>query len=350
MYPRLIVDKEKYRHNLQKLKDLCDPAGLSFMAVTKVFRAAEPLVEIINEEAPGFIADSRVENLQKMQTDLPKVLLRLPSVHAADAVVEAADISLNSEVETIHRLDAAAEKLGITHGVILMVDIGDLREGVYYQEDVPSLAKEIDAMQHIRFEGIGTNLTCYGGVLPTRETLGRLDRIKDDIETTLGRKLAVVSGGNSSHLHLLMQERSIGSFDNLRIGEALALGRETAYGEILTGFHDDVFVLEADVIEIKDKPSLPEGKIGMAAFGRKPKFIDKGIMRRAILGIGEQDVVPGDLQPIDDLDLLGSSSDHLIADVSRMKNLRVGSVVSFKPTYGGLLSLMTSDYVVKAYV
>jgi len=352
MYPRILIDTNKYRDNVRAMKKLCARQELTLMGVTKVFCAESGLVDVLNEEKVDFIADSRIENLQKMKTEIPKVLLRLSSQHEVDEVVRHADYSLNSDRETIRMLDRAAKRAKRKHGVILMVDIGDLREGIYYREDIVSLAEEIEAMTGVVLAGLGTNLTCYGGVIPDAETLERLVKIVRAVEDAIARELAIVSGGNSSHIPLLQENVRVEKINNLRVGEALALGRETAYGNKIDGFHDDVFILETDILEIGDKPSVPEGTIGMDAFGKKPSFQDKGMMKRAILAVGKQDVEHSELLPLDTaIDLIGSSSDHVIADLSRSEtNYQTGDVLRFKLTYGSLLSLMTSPYVVKRYV
>lgn len=350
-YPKVTIDRKKYSENLGRMMKTLEAYGLDMMVVTKVFRADPALVETINSFEVPYIADSRIENLKSIKTDAQKVLLRLPSIHEASEVVKEADISLNSELTTIHALNEAAKTIGKTHKVILMVDIGDLREGIYYKNGVFEDAKKIESLSNIDLFGIGTNITCYGGVLPTKNTLQKLDDSVRSVESAIGRKLTMVSAGNSSHLAFLKAGHPK-SITNLRIGEALALGRETAYGAILDGFHDDVFTLEADIIELKEKPSLPEGEIGMDAFGKRPAFKDLGYRKRAILAIGKQDVGHEELHPLDEaITLIGSSSDHIIADVTDSPNAyKVGDVMKFKLTYGSVLSLMTSPYVVKVHV
>ena len=112
----------------------------------------------------------------------------------------------------------------------------------------------------------------------------------------------------------------------------------------------DVFVLEAEIIEIKEKPSFPIGIIGMDAFGKTPEFVDKGNMLRAILAIGKQDVDYKELIPFDTVNLLGSSSDHIIVDIGESHNIyKTGDTMKFNLTYASILSLMTSKYVTKYY-
>ncbi len=352
MYPRLVIDTEKYRYNVNRIQNLCHRHGLSMMAVTKVFCAAKPLTQVLKEEKVDYIADSRLTNLRKISTTIPKVLLRLVSLYEVDEVVNVTNISLNSELSVIKALDKAAEKYDQKHGIIIMVDIGDLREGVYYKENLDLIIEEVLKLNHIELKGLGTNLTCYGGIIPTKETLKKLIDIVNHVEEKFDIDIDIVSGGNSSHLHLLNKDIHIDRINNLRIGEALALGRETAFGEQLEMLYNDVFTLEADIIELQKKPSVPEGDIGMDAFGKKPKFTDLGVINRAILGIGRQDVDYYELVPYDkNVRLIGSSSDHVIAGITDMDTrYKVGDVLRFKLTYGSLLSLMTSEYVEKYYV
>ncbi len=350
-YPRMTIDLKKYKHNLVRMKKHLEANDLDMMVVSKVFRADPRLMKVINDVKVPYVADSRIENLQGMQTDAEKVLLRLPSIHELSEVVRHADISLNSELATIHGLNEASKNQGVVHKVIFMVDIGDLREGAYHTEPISDYAKEIESLSHIKLYGIGTNVTCHGGVLPTKSTIQKLDKVVRSVQSVIGRPLKMISGGNSSQLAFL-DAAPKGTMTNLRIGEALALGRETSYGTTLEGFYDDVFVLEADIVEAKVKPSYPEGETGMDAFGKKPVFKDKGTRKRAILAIGKQDVDHNELMPFDEsVTLIGSSSDHIIADITdSMTDYTVGDTLRFKLKYGSLLSLMTSPYVVKAYV
>ena len=346
--PNAVICPTKYAKNIAHLHGVMKRNGISVMAVTKVFRADQQLIDVINQSEIEFVADSRIDNLKTIKTDKPKVLLRMPTMAEAKETVQYADISLNSELATIKALDQAAKALNQTHRIILMFDLGDLREGIYYQDDYMPIVSEILKLEHITIEGIGTNLTCFGGVIPTPETLEKLLVIKTDIEITHHIEIHLVSGGNSSSYKLVSEGRQPKGINNLRIGEALILGRETAYGNPIPGMHDDVITLEAEVIECKDKPSMPEGELGMDAFGNKVHFTDYGIMRRAILSVGRQDVACEDLIPPEGVEVLGCSSDHLIVRLHN-QDVQIGDTITFKLTYGGILRVMTSPYVRKCY-
>jgi len=348
MYPRIIINKEKFRHNLKHLLNTCHERNISVMVVSKVFCADHELMSIIIEENADYIADSRIENLIGISSVIPKVMLRLPSIGDAKNIVQHSDISLNSEFSTIKYLDKYSGELNKIHRVILMIDLGDLREGIFYEEEVIETVRKILKLKNIKLMGIGTNLTCYGGIIPSSENLQKLVDYKELIEKEFEIELEIISGGNSSNMELLLDDKLPKEINNIRLGESIVLGRETAFGNYLDNTYADVFTLEAEIIEIKEKPSVPVGEVGMNAFGKTPKFVDKGNVLRAILSIGKQDVDHNELIPYDTVDLIGSSSDHIIVDISDSHNIyEVGDTMLFKLTYSSIMSLMTSKYVTK---
>ncbi len=350
MYPRIIIDTSKFRHNLRYLLDLCHSNGMTMMAVSKVFCADQTLIDIMKEERVDYIADSRIQNLESIICDIPKVLLRLPMISEAEKVVLSSDISLNSELSTVRVLNGFAAKNNVKHGIIVMIDLGDLREGIYDSKELLIFVEETLKLSNIELKGIGVNLTCYGGVIPTTKTLNKLVEYKKLIELKFNIVLDIVTGGNSSNIDLLMNKGIPSEINNIRLGESIVLGRETAFGNYIDNTYDDVFTLEADIIEVKLKPSVPIGQIGMNAFGKVPTFEDKGDILRAIIAIGKQDVDHTELQPFDTVKPIGSSSDHIIVDITEANNIyEVGNTMLFKLTYGSILSLMTSKYVSKHY-
>lgn len=351
MYPRVLINKTKFRHNLKYMLDQCHERNVSVMAVSKVFCADPELVSIMIDEGVDYIGDSRIENLASFATHIPKVLLRLPMYSEAEKVVRHSDISLNSEYATIHELDHQARHLNVKHGIIIMIDLGDLREGVFEEAEVFDLMNRVLKLDNIVVKGIGTNLTCYGGVIPTKETLQKLLDYKTKLENEFNFELDIISGGNSSTVDMLFKGELPEGINNLRLGESIVLSRETAYGMFLDSMYNDIFTLEAEIIELKEKPSIPIGEIGMNAFGKVPIFKDKGIMHRAILAIGQQDVDYKELIPYDTVECIGSSSDHIIVDVSDSYNVyHLGDTILFRLTYASVLSTMTSKYVKKVYV
>jgi len=350
-YPCVEVNLEKLTHNAKTILKMCNKKHIEVTSVTKVFCAQLPIVEAILAAGVTQVADSRILNLKKLK-DLKckKMLLRIPMISEVSEVVNYSDCSLNSEIATIKELGVAAKKSNKTHNIILMVDLGDLREGVLI-EDIVYIVGEIVKLDNVKLIGIGTNVTCYGGVIPDIENLGRLIKIKSNIEKIFSIRLPVISGGNSSSLYMAINDTMPSGINQLRIGESIVLGRETSFGLAVPNCYEDVFELKGEIVEIKSKPTVPTGTIGMDAFGNTPHFEDKGIRKRAIIAIGRQDIRVEGLTPTDsDISIFGASSDHLILDVTdSKKELTVGDIVNFKIDYGCLLAAMTSPYVYKYY-
>lgn len=350
-FPQIEININKIAQNTKNIIDLCSKSNIHVVGVSKVFCARIPIVEAMLSEGIEIIGDSRIENLKRLK-DLKcrKMLLRIPMESSANEVVKYSDISLNSETDTIKSLSKAAKRINKIHSIILMIDVGDLREGIL-ESEVMDTVREILSFSNIRLCGIGTNLTCYGGIIPDENNLGKLISLKVEIEKNFGLSLSVVSGGNSSSLYAVMEGTIPEEINQLRIGEAILLGRETSYGRKVPGCAEDAFVIKGEIIEIKHKPSVPTGKIGVDAFGNIPKFEDKGIIKRAIIALGRQDIVPEGLIPIDQgIDILGASSDHLITDITNCSaNYKLGDIMNFNMNYGCLLRAMTSPYVKKYY-
>lgn len=346
-YPCIEVDLDKIRHNAEAAIIICK--GIDITGVTKVVCSNLQIVKTFIEAGIKTIGDSRILNLKKIK-DFPcqKMLLRIPSKSQVEDVVRYSDISLNSDIDVIREISRECVKQEKVHKIILMLEMGDLREGVM-PYDAVKVSREIVELPGIQFIGVGTNLTCYGGVIPDNDNLGRLIKTRDHIEEELGIKLPVISGGNSSSMYKVVEGTMPEQINSLRLGESILLGHDTAYFRKIPGMYEDAFIVKAEVIEREVKPSVPYGDIGLDAFGNKPKFEDRGYIKRVILAIGRQDVKVSGLIPKDrDIKIIGASSDHLIADVTNSsREYKTGDIVEFGVDYGALLACMTSEYISK---
>lgn len=351
-YPKMIIDLKTIKNNVKSVVGLCNEQGIKVAGVTKVFCGNPKIAKAYIEGGVSYLADSRVENLIRLkEINIPKIMLRLPMKSEVEKVVEYADISLNSELDTIISLSEKALEKGKVHKIILMVDLGDLREGYYDEESLFDSIEKILELKGVKIIGLGTNLTCYGGVIPTKDILSRLALLEEKVERKYNIELEILSGGNSSTVHLL-SDNKIDRLNNLRLGESLVLGSETAYGEQIKGTKNNAFKLQVEVIEAKEKPSLPTGKIGRDAFGNVPTFIDRGVRKRILCAVGKQDIDFGAIYPLDeDIIILGGSSDHLILDSSDSKiDYKVGDIIEFRLSYVGVLRGMTSEYIKKEII
>ncbi|MDA3932646.1 MAG: alanine/ornithine racemase family PLP-dependent enzyme [Tenericutes bacterium] len=351
MYPRIVINTKNILENSRKMVALAKDNHIDYvMAIVKVFSGHFDFIDELIKTGITHIGDSRIQNLKKLnKISLPKILVRIPMLSETSEVVQYSDISLNSELETIKKLNDDAKKANKKHQIILMFDLGDLREGYYHSQDYLKDIEEILKLENINLLGIGTNLTCYGGLVPGKEILNRLVKIKNKIEAHFNMRLKIISGGNSSTVTLFGKNEIPKEINSLRLGESIFFGKETSYSKDIQGFNHDNYVLEAEIIECKMKPSFPEGKTSINSFGEKVDIEDKGMMKRAICAIGKQDVILNNLSPIDaNISVIGGSSDHLILDVTNTE-YKVGDIISFNVNYPGLLHLMNSDYVYKFF-
>ena len=353
MYPRLEINVDKLNTNIKVLSDICKNHNIDMAIVTKSYCAIPEVVEEITKENVDYIADSRISNLKALKhIGLPKILLRIPMLSEVEAVIKYVDISFNSELQTIYKLNEEAKKQNIVHKIVVMVDLGDLREGYFSEHELYSAVEAILKLENIKLYGIATNLTCYGAIIPSEENLGKLAHLAKEIENRYNTRLEFVSGGNSSSIDLMMKYKMPNGITNLRLGEAVVLGRETAYGADLEGTYQDAFKLVCEIVEMKEKPSLPIGEIGVDAFGNRPEYEDKGILTRAIVAIGKQDIDVTSIHPINkEIEILGASSDHMILNLSGCSDkYDIGDKIEFTLEYGGLVSACTSKYVHKKAV
>lgn len=348
--PYLTIDLDKIEHNASTIVGLCKAQGIEVTGVTKVACGHPEVAKAMLRGGVATIADSRLENIHRLKAagiDTGLMLLRLPALSAVEEVVEAAAVSLNSELSVLEGLSRAALGQGKIHEVILMVELGDLREGIRPEELMP-FVRDAGRLPGIRIVGVGTNLACFGGVVPSEKNMEQLVGLADEVEGALGLTLRWISGVNSSGLELIASGRMPRRINHARIGEAILLGRETTHRRPWPDTFQDAFILHAEVLELKRKPSVPVGERAEDAFGGLPVFEDKGERLRVLLNVGREDVDPAGLTPLDTgLTILGASSGYLVADVTDAAALRVGDELAFIPNYSALLAAMTSEYVQK---
>ncbi len=346
--PRIEINLKKIAHNAKKLNRLYGTKGIDVIGVTKAVCGEPNVAAVLIRNGIRILADSRLNNIRRMRRAGIKaefLLLRTPFLSQAEAVVKYADISLNSEISVIKRLSKYAAKQHSIHKIILMVELGDLREGIM-PADLDNTIKQVLELKAIELAGIGTNLACFGGIKPDEEKMNYLSSIAGNIEQKYGLTLRFVSGGNSANYNWFRSTIDSGKINNLRLGESIYLGCETLYRKAISGLYTDAFTLVAEVIESKLKPSLPYGESAQDAFGNITNFNDIGKINRAILGVGLQDVTVSGLTPRSDVEIIGASSDHIIIDAKNTE-LKVGDKVEFDLNYAALLSAMTSPYVFK---
>lgn len=346
--PRLEIDLDKIQHNARTLVERLATQGICVTGVTKATLGSPEVAGALLHAGVRGLGDSRIENIEAMhraQVPASMTLIRSPMLSQVERVVTFADVSFNTELDVINKLSAAAQKANRTHGIVLMVELGDLREGIM-PSDIEHTVRETLRLPNVVIKGIGTNLACRSGVSPDATNMAELSALADAIESTFGLTLDIVSGGNSANLQWALSGADTGRINDLRLGESILLGRDPLNREQINGLFTDAITLIAEVIESKRKPSLPWGDIGQTAFGEGTPTSDRGDIVQTILAIGRQDTDPTGLTPPPSLKILGASSDHLITDSGRDR-VPIGTELAFQLNYSALVRSMTSPFVCK---
>ena len=354
VFPRLVVDTAKIEQNTRVVVGMCAEHGVSVVGVTKACGGAPQVAEAMLRGGVAGLADSRVDNLERLlHIDAEKMLVRSPLHCDMDRAVKAAQLSLNSEPATLRAIDEACERQGVEeHGVILAYDLGDLREGFTNRNELMECAEAAQSLKHVRVRGIGANLNCLSFIQPDTEKLSELVDAAREMQRRFGIDNITVSGGNSATIHMMLHEGLPEGINQLRLGESLLLGRERAHYAYLPGTSNESFIFEAEILELKDKPSKPWGTVGPDSYGVIHEFEDTGMQRRALVAFGHLDADLDVMWPTDpQVKAVASSSDHSVLDLTECdRDYQVGDTVQLRCGYHAAAHAFASPYVEKVYV
>ena len=346
-YPQLEFDLALLRSNADAVISRCRGMGIRVCGVVKGVDGLPEAARVLRTAGAAELGTSRLEQVAKCRAagvPGPWLLIRIPGLTELPDVVALCETSLQSEWPTLLALEEECLRQNKTHRVIVMTDLGDLREGFWDKKELVDVCERVERdLPHVQLAGIGVNLTCYGSTKPTPEKMNELVGLARQVEQRIGRKLEIVSGGATSSFTLVHWGTMPAGVNHLRIGEAILLGKDL---QVDWGIRDmdylrmDALTLRAEVVEVKDKPTYPIGEFAIDAFGRKPVYEDRGIRRRAILALGRADV--GELESLiprePGMTVIGGSSDHCIVDVEDCpRRLQVGDIVEFSLCYSHML-------------
>ena len=346
-YPQLEFDLALLRSNADAVISRCRGMGIRVCGVVKGVDGMPEAARVLRAAGAAELGTSRLEQVARCcaaGVPGPWLLIRIPGLTELPDVVALCETSLQSEWPTLLALEEECLRQNKTHRVIVMTDLGDLREGFWDKKELVDVCERVERdLPHVQLAGIGVNLTCYGSTKPTPEKMNELVGLARQVEQRIGRKLEIVSGGATSSFTLVHWGTMPAGVNHLRIGEAILLGKDL---QVDWGIRDmdylrmDALTLRAEVVEVKDKPTYPIGEFAIDAFGRKPVYEDRGTRRRAILALGRADV--GELESLiprePGLTVIGGSSDHCIVDVEDCpRRLQVGDIVEFSLCYSHML-------------
>lgn len=364
-YPRLEINLRKLEHNARMEVEACARWGVTVMGVNKVFNGMPETAAAIVRGGIEVVAESRVDNLKKIyQVCCQKCLLRSPSLSEIKDVVKYADISLNSEISVIRALSEETLRQNKTHKILLMVDMGDIREGIWHEDrdSIEATLKEILSSPKLEICGLGTNFDCFGTVLPTLENHTAFLQLAREFEAKLGFKFPYLSAGNCTSYHLIDKGLWPKDLNHIRIGGLHEFGIEYVEGKYLDEYYhssmdinrfvSNLYILKSEIIEVNTKPTVPEGELGVDAFLKRKIFEDRGPRKRALLALGRQDVSHENIWPVDPkIAIMGQTSDHTLLDIENSEQeYRVGDIVAFEIDYTALLAACNSPGIDKTFV
>lgn len=346
--PWIEIDLDKVEHNTRVLVDRLAGGSVAVIGVTKATLGLPGVAAAMIRGGAGGLADSRVESLAHL-VDVAgpgsRTLIRSPMLSRVGEVIAVASASLNTQAVVVAALDLAARRARTRHGVVLMVELGDLREGIAVP-DVAAAVRVVLGSGSLRLLGLGANLACQNGIVPDDTNMGVLDRVVEEVEAAHGITLDVVSGGNSATLDWALSTDHPGRTTELRLGEAILLGTEPLHRTAIPGLHTDAFTLVGEVIEVAEKPARPWGTQAQTSWGTAPAPSGSGTRHQAIVALGRQDVDLEGLVAPGGIEVLGMSSDHLVLDTGDVA-VRVGDELRFGLGYGALVRAMTSPFVTR---
>lgn len=350
----ITFNTKKLKENYQYLENLFQKEQIDWAIVAKLLCGNRLFLEQVLNLGISEICDSRISNLKTIKSirpDVQTVYIKPPAKGNVKQVLKYADVTFNTEFDTIQMLSNAAVEMGKNHKIVIMIELGELREGVIRDEFIDFYSKVFE-LPNIEVTGIGTNLTCMYGVLPNQDKLIQLCLYKQLVEAKFNKNIPYISGGASVTIPLIEKGMLPKGVNHFRIGETLFLGTDVYNNKPFEAMHNDVFKLYAEIIELNEKPVLPSGELGFNLNGEKKDF-DESLMGeqsfRAIVDVGLLDVESAHLTPVDStIDIVGASSDMLVIDLKEnSKNLKVGNFIEFEMDYMGILRLMNSNYIEK---
>lgn len=353
----ITLNKTKLKYNFEYLNNLFKKNNIDWSIVTKLLCGNKDMLSELFSLGINQVCDSRITNLRiikSLDKNIETMYIKPPARRSIRSVVKYADISMNTESHTVKLLSEEAQRQRKNHKVIIMVELGELREGVP-DEKLISMFKKIYQLKNIEIVGIGTNLSCLYGVLPSKDKLNKLIEYRDMLESKFNHNIECVTGGSSVTIHLLLNNNLPKEVNHFRIGETLFFGTDVYSGHKMHFLENDIFKLYSQIIEISEKPLEPQGEFGTNVAGDTYQVKDelKGQTgMRAIIDIGLLDVDPDHIKPVvENIEVVGASSDMIVVNLDDVnKNYKVGDFIEFNLDYISALKLLNSRYVEKKIV
>ncbi|MCF8242251.1 MAG: alanine racemase [Melioribacteraceae bacterium] len=359
----LTVHTDRLIDNISKLTNYLNENDIEFTLVTKLLSGHKPTLEKLMSNPVikklHSVGDSRISNLRTIKEINPSVVtmyIKPPAMVLVKKVIQYADISLNSSETVIQALDKEAKRQGKIHRVIVMIEMGELREGVV-RDNVLSFYEKVFNLSNIQIIGLGTNLGCMYGIEPTYDKMIQLSLYKQLIDAKFGTNLELVSSGSSITLPLISKNKLPAGVNHFRIGETAFLGTSPYNNKKFRNLSTTGFDFSAEILELEKKDRIPDGKIGEGNIGHTAEGgnfenVEDNESYRAIVDFGELDVDVNNITTKDKhVTFFGTTSDMTVYDLGQKKyKYKVGGQIHFTPNYMATARLMNSRYVSKKII
>ncbi len=350
----ITLNVQKLKSNFDFLDNLFRKNNIEWTVVSKLLSGNKEYLKVLLNLDIKQLSDSRISNLKMIKMlnpDVETIYIKPPAKLSISNIVSYADISMNTEIKTIKLLSEEAQKQNKVHKIIIMIELGELREGVM-RDDLIQFYSDVFKLKNIEVVGIGTNLSCLYGVLPNHDKLIQLSLYKQLIESKFNKELPLVSGGSSVTIPLIFKKLLPKGINHFRVGETLFLGTDVYNNGIIKSMNEDVFLLYAEIIELIEKPSVPMGEFGTNVEGNVFDFDNELVGKtsyRAIIDLGLLDVDEKHIFPVDKkINIVGASSDMMVIDLgANEKKYKVSDTLEFRMDYMGVIRILNSKYIEK---
>lgn len=360
----LIINTRKIVKNIKKLNSYLTQYNIQWSLIVKILSGNEAVLEKVLRdpviEELHSIGDTRLSNLRKIRKIKPDIVtmyIKPPSTRYTTSVVEFADISFNTNYTTIVSLNQEAKKQKKIHKIIIMIEMGELREGVM-GENLVEFYSRVFNLSNIKVIGIGTNLGCMYGIEPTYDKLVQLSLYKQLLEAKFKKIIPLISGGSSITLPLVGTGKRPKAINHFRIGEAVFLGTSPLNNKKFRNLSNDAFNFRANILELEKKVTTPIGKTSDSRVGHVAELKENNSPQRsyrAVLDFGKLDVDSSSLVPKNkNVKFVGITSDMTVFDVGsnekqtgKVKKYKEGGKIYFKPSYMSVARLMNSKFIEK---
>lgn len=326
------IHLSKIQYNALVLKKLLEDRKIQMIPVLKCAGGDVQIAKLFEKIGFYLVAESRLNLIEANTTDLDYMMIKGSTPIEVPKLVQNTTLSIQTDLNVIRAINEEAKKRHKPHSILLMVDWKDGREGILTYETIDYL-KEIMKLDHIYLKGLSFNFMCYRPLPPTEEDISYIEHFIHNIHKETGLSFPIISGGNSSMLTLAMYY-DLGCINELRIGEALFRGYETAQQQRLPFLYTDTIEIVGQIAEIKPRLNLSTHHAYM----------------QALVDIGNLDTEISDLTPRDEkLKIVGSTSDLLLLDLGDTYSYQVGDTVTFNMGYGAIAQSMHSKQLNKIY-